>query len=591
MKDRPHSALAVAAALPCAESFAAALAAGRTPSPDIVAAARRAAVSPALVMVLAAVLIVGLAMMSLLNRSWLMNLAPPLSPPVLVARAHEIIRSLGYLEPPEDAAYWFTWNASYRAQALDRSSPFRPVEGDPRRTSAQLRFVYRQSPAGLVPGNIFGMILYRDPPAEVAGMVDVNLDGHGRLLRLVAVPGQAESARVSPRAFDWDPLLEHAGFRSDSLSRVTPTRIPPVAYDALAEWQILENGTLRRATAAAFDGNPVYFDIESASAGVERMVGDGAMSRLTSDPTVVFVFTLLVLGGAVLLARHHARRGQADKRGAWRLALYYLALNALAIVLLPDHVDHFGEEYFLVAKLLGWSLYWCAAAAVLYLAFEPLVRRRWPAMLVGWTRVLAGRVRDPVVGRDLLVGTVAGTCTVGIMWLAYAEGAWLNLEVAAPFRPALESFREPRHLAVHIIFLHTYALSIGLGGLFALAVLDRVLGAKWLAIAAWGLAFLAISWPSLAWGTDWTLALQAGIVQAAVAVLVVVRFGPLALAAMLFTHEMLTRSPAALEFSAWYSTRSLIGIAIMLAIGLYAARAAVGFKKRGQGLSMSTTVN
>jgi hypothetical protein len=121
-------------------------------------------------------------------------------------------------------------------------------------------------------------------------------------------------------------------------------------------------------------------------------------------------------------------------------------------------------------------------------------------------------------------------------------------------------------------------LSLGLGGLFALAVLDRVLRVKWLAIAAWGLVFLGMSWSSLAWGSDWKLALQAGLAQAAVAVLVVVRFGPLALAAMLFTNEMLTRSPAALEFSAWYSNRSLIAITIVLAIGLCAARAALGSK-------------
>jgi serine/threonine protein kinase len=46
IKDRPRSALAVATALPRGEGLAAALAAGRTPSPDMVAAARREALSP-----------------------------------------------------------------------------------------------------------------------------------------------------------------------------------------------------------------------------------------------------------------------------------------------------------------------------------------------------------------------------------------------------------------------------------------------------------------------------------------------------------------------------------------------------------------
>ena len=241
-------------------------------------------------------------------------------------------------------------------------------------------------------------------------MVDVNLDGHGRLLRFFAVPRHGESPPVSaPGVPDWDALLRHARLRTDALSSVAPTRIPPVPYDARAEWQILDKGSQLRATAAASHGNPVYFDIDLPSASATPMIEDlAAMSRLTSDPTVVFVFCAIVFGGAVLFARRHARRGQADHRGAWRLALYYLVLNAVSIVSLPDHLDHFGEEYFLLAKLVAWSLYWCGGAAVLYLAFEPLVRRRWPSMLIGWHRVLAGCLRDPVVGRDVIVGSVAG---------------------------------------------------------------------------------------------------------------------------------------------------------------------------------------
>jgi hypothetical protein len=33
------------------------------------------------------------------------------------------------------------------------------------------------------------------------------------------------------------------------------------------------------------------------------------------------------------------------------------------------------------------------------------VRRRWPATLVSWSRLLAGRFRDPLVGRDVLAGS------------------------------------------------------------------------------------------------------------------------------------------------------------------------------------------
>jgi hypothetical protein len=44
-----------------------------------------------------------------------------------------------------------------------------------------------------------------------------------------------------------------------------------------------------------------------------------------------------------------------------------------------------------------------------YIALEPYVRRFWPQLLIGWTRLISGHMRDPLVGRDVLVGVAAGT--------------------------------------------------------------------------------------------------------------------------------------------------------------------------------------
>jgi serine/threonine-protein kinase len=585
IKDRPRSALALATALPRGEALAAALAAGRTPSPDMVAAARRETLRPVGAALLAATLVAGVLVVGLFNRSLIPNLAPTLSPPVLAARAHNIIRSLGYTRPPADSAYWFTWDSSYGEQVHDRSAPFHLADdGSPYRTAADLRFVYRESPVELVPANLFGVVLYRDPPADVAGMVDVNLDSRGRLARLTAIPTNRESLAITPSAIpDWRHLLEEAGVRHDTLSSVPPTRTPPVAYDTRAEWELVENASTRRATAAAFEGTPVYFEIDAVRASPSAVrVNDDAptISRVAPDPTFVFVATAVVLICAVLIARRHILRGQADTRGVRRLVLYFFIVNVVSAVLISDHVSDFAEEYFLVAKLLAWGLYWCALTAVVYLAFEPQIRRRRPAILIGWNRVLKGVVRDPIVGRDVLIGMVAGALTVCLMWLAHAEATRLNLDATPPLRPALESFREARHFAGLIIFLHTGNLANALAGLFVLAVFDHLLRVRWIAVAAWSVIFLAVSWPALEWGSDWRTALQAGIAQTIFAAALLCRFGPIALAAMFFTRDVLTRLPAALEMSAWYSNRSLISLALVLVIGLYAARIAVGFTSR-----------
>ena len=42
------------------------------------------------------------------------------------------------------------------------------------------------------------------------------------------------------------------------------------------------------------------------------------------------------------------------------------------------------------------------------MSLEPRVRRLWPTTLISWARLLSGRARDPMVGRDLLIGVAAG---------------------------------------------------------------------------------------------------------------------------------------------------------------------------------------
>ena len=63
------------------------------------------------------------------------------------------------------------------------------------------------------------------------------------------------------------------------------------------------------------------------------------------------------------------------------------------------------------SRILQWVsliLLITVALWLLYLALEPIVRRRWPDSLVSWTRLLRGRVLDPLVGRDVLLGVLGG---------------------------------------------------------------------------------------------------------------------------------------------------------------------------------------
>src|SRR5271165_5081636 len=113
-RNRPASALAVAAALPGGDPLAAALAAGETPTPGMVAASgdtegvsvRAAGIWLALILVgLVAVVVLG-SEASVLRKTPFEN-----SPDVLAKTARDLIQSFGYVGPPADRAYGFLFDS------------------------------------------------------------------------------------------------------------------------------------------------------------------------------------------------------------------------------------------------------------------------------------------------------------------------------------------------------------------------------------------------------------------------------------------------------------------------------------------------
>ena len=62
---------------------------------------------------------------------------------------------------------------------------------------------------------------------------------------------------------------------------------------------------------------------------------------------------------------------------------------------------------------------------VLYVAFEPYVRRRQPELLVSWTRLVGGRFADPLVGRDLFGGLLLGCAAYLVLVAVNAAPAFV----------------------------------------------------------------------------------------------------------------------------------------------------------------------
>ena len=77
----------------------------------------------------------------------------------------------------------------------------------------------------------------------------------------------------------------------------------------------------------------------------------------------------------------------------------------LALSLAGEHPPR--ADLLLYDLAIPLSVWAGALAACFYAALEPWFRRLWPEALITWSRVLAGRWRNPVVARDVLFAVLA----------------------------------------------------------------------------------------------------------------------------------------------------------------------------------------
>jgi hypothetical protein len=140
----------------------------------------------------------------------------------------------------------------------------------------------------------------------------------------------------------------------------------------------------------------------------------------------IFLVVAAMIAAVAIFARRNLRAGRGDRRGAFRLSAFVFATMFLAWFFGESHVATLWEVV-LVTMALSWALLTSGFCWLAYVAVEPFVRRRWPEVLVSWARLLGGEFRDPLVGRELLVGCVGGIALALIGFAGILLPGWLGL--------------------------------------------------------------------------------------------------------------------------------------------------------------------
>jgi serine/threonine-protein kinase len=581
-RRRPASPLVVSAMLTGRDPLEAALAAGETPSPELVAAAGETqGLRPAVAWALLGVTLAGLALVPLSGRDFrILEKVPAGKPPAaLEDRARDFIKRMAPSAAAVDdnwglAVEWgFTGYVAGKDSSPDRWDAL--ASGNP----PVLQFWYRQSPRPLFSMKPGARVYWASPPLDVTEMAGVTYDMEGRLLRFYAVTPQVEAEPGSPaRAPDWSPLFAEARLDPGSFRAVAPRWTPSFYVDTRAAWEGPWPGQPDievRIEAAAHQGRPAWFEVVWPWTRPERMATQTwASAKVMRHALFVTVFIVL-LGAASFMARRNLVLGRGDRRGAFRVALLLCGVGIVSWALGAHNVTDFGLQFELVMRGAGAVVLEAAFVWLVYLAVEPYARRIRPWTLVSWTRFLGGGLSDPVVGRDLLVGTAWGVLAYYVATLKFVLPPLFGLAPPEPSYGYLDALLGAGPMLSVALATANECILVALGVLLLYVLLRSVLRRDGLAAPAL-VAVLLVQGALSVSQASWWYALPIMGAWTLTWILLLLRFGLLAACVGPFVYDILYVFPITADLASWRAGPTLVTLPLVAVLCVVAFRNAVG---------------
>jgi hypothetical protein len=569
---RPSSALAVAAALPGGDPLAAALAAGETPSPQMVAAAGEGVgLAPKVAVSMLAFVILCLAgyYWLAMRRSALEKIPLDYSPEVLSQKARDIIQALGIDAAANDNAYGFDWNSKFIEYLEKNDKPSPDWSKVLSQRPSPLVFWYRQSLYPLTADGYHddlmtpGVVRDDDPAPILSGMIGIQLDPQGRLLYLERIPDQQLQPITAVSQIDWKPLFASAGLDISKFQSSDPLRTWLATSDTRAAWTGTwpESNRPLRVEAASLRGKPVAFALISPWTVTDR-TPQGPSTQMRGQLIIFAVITLAIFFGGGWLARQNLKQGRGDREGAWRLATW-IGVVQLVLWICRGHftasMGTFGMGILAVsaAVFYGFTVY------IMYVALEPHVRRRWPQTLISWTAILTGHWRDPIVGRDVLIGMVAGTGIAALIQVA--DAVLLRSDLPPHLGPTAVLLGLRSTFAVCLVSL-PHGIRDTLIFFLLLFLLRILLRNQWAASIVLAIIF---STPGVFASSHPVIDGVETLVAYGLVAVIAWRFGLLALGIYIFADNQVDGMQATLHSGAWYFGNDLFLLAFMLGIAVW----------------------
>jgi len=246
-------------------------------------------------------------------------------------------------------------------------------------------------------------------------------------------------------------------------------------------------------------------------------------------------------------------------------ANFYLAVLAVSLI-----GGHYTGQLAFTSELAFVAASRASFVALMmwlyYVALEPYVRRFWPTMLITWTRLMHGKLTDPIVARDILVGLLIG-CLGQVFVKACYFGAsrYYGFDLPPYSYGDATALVGTRHALANLTNCYLLALSSGLFVSMFLFVLRLPLQTKGIAsviFVVFHTAQLSLGGEAFTWAINlvfWTAV-----------VILLTRFGLVALISFLFVSHCVMSFPIPQSLGSWYLGTATLPLLAVLGLASFA---------------------
>jgi predicted Ser/Thr protein kinase len=576
---RPPTPLAVAAALPGGDPLAEALAAGEMPSPELVAASgkvegldRKYSI-PLLVVTIACLL--GSVPIRMQTTA-ILHAPLDIPPEALRHKAREIAASFGYTAKPADFATWIDKRGRMISGMAELPEPRKWDEW--LASESPIYAWVRESPSLMV-AKPDGVVSEQNPPPITSGMLQVNVNGGGRLSRFEAVPRADDGGTpIAP-----ETVFQAAGFDLSNFTEKTPDYYERFTHDQMRAWI----GPHPVLPGVKVDVQIAWWKGRITLARVDLKFPESKKdSGNTSQPWYLqsLIVASLTVGAffAILLARKNWKTNRGDRKGALRLVWLTLILRFVDWAA-KVHAVPADDTIGLFFGAAGDWLFEAMIVWILYIALEPAVRARWPHSIVSWNRLLAGKWLDAQVGSHILIGAVIGSAVWTAVSLIDAAQTPKNTLDAGMNLWAAEGFRH--WLGANATQIGG-ALIVGLVGFFTIFGLRQMLRNDIAAAVAASILF-TVTRPGIFHDSQLLIALCVWISLYASLIFTLLRFGLVATIAAVFFINSFQYITLGTERVSWATPSGLATLTLLIGIAVFAfwrslgSRSLIGEEEEG----------